>query len=206
MNIDNTSRWKLLVAGIVIAVIGFVILTISNQNLASGPYFSPLPSLGYEDKFLSYSEIAYMGGLIAGVGIFLAIISIGIRRWPRYQPEDVFIDGVKAVGIAVASIDYENDKSILQDVMRSTEMTFHARNEFSIGEPEFKMGWNFFVLHVKPNLIQSVADYVGVTQAMQNIRAEDRFIEWLSKKLKEKQCNVYLDLESRKTSSKYGLF
>ncbi|MFQ5970130.1 MAG: hypothetical protein ACE5J2_06530 [Nitrososphaerales archaeon] len=205
MRIENTSRWKLLFAGIIMAVIGFVILAISSQNLASGSYFSPLPSLGYEDKFLSYSEVAHIGGLMVGVGIFLAIISIGIRRWPRYQPEDVFIDGVKAVGISVASIDYERDKSIVQDVMRGTEVTFHTRNEFSIGEPEFKMGWNFFVLHVKPNLIQSVADY-SVTQAMQNIRAEDRFIGWLSEKLKEKECNVYLDLESRKSSSKYGLF
>jgi len=205
MRIGKTPRWTVLFAAVVLTSVGFVILATANQNIARGPYFSPIPSPGYEGKFLAYSEIAVIGAMIAGVGILLGLISIGVRKWPRYKPEEFNIDGIKTVGISVASIDYEKDKSVIQNVMRSTEMMVHARNEFSISEPEFKMGWNFFVLHVTPNLINRVADHIGIHRA-ENVKVEDSFIDWLEEKLKEKKCNVFLDLESRKGSSKYGLF
>jgi hypothetical protein len=103
-------------------------------------------------------------------------------------------------------MDYEKDKSVIQNVMRSTELMVHVRNEFSISDPESKMGWNFFVLHVTPNLIGRVADHIDMQQMIQKTKPEDVFVDWLAEKLKEKECNVYLDLESRKHSSKYGLF
>ena len=204
--IGSTPRWIVLFAGIALTSVGFLILVNANQNIVRGPYFSPIPSPGYEDKFLAYSEIALVGAMIAGIGILLGLVSIGVRKWPRYNPEEFYIDGTKTVGISVASIDYEKDKSVIQNVMRSTELMVHARNKFSIGEPEFKMGWNFFVLHVTPNLIHRVTDHIGMQQVTQNVKVEDRFINWLTEKLKEKECIVYLDLESRKGSSKYGLF
>jgi len=196
----------LLLSAVVLTFVGFVIIVNANQNIARGPYFSPIPSPGYEGKFLAYSEVAVIGAMIAGIGILLGIISIGVRKWPRYKPKEFYIDGIKTVGISVASIDYEKDKSVIQNVMRSAELMVHARNEFSISEPEFKMGWNFFVLHVTPNLIHRVTNYIGMQQMTANLKMEDRFINWLAQKLKEKECNVYLDLESRKGSSKHGLF
>jgi len=206
MKISNTNRWILLFSAVVLTFVGFVILINANQNIAGGPYFSKIPSPGYEGKFLAYSEITVIGAMIAGIGILLGLVSIGVRKWPRYKPKEFYIDGVRTVGISVASKDYEKDKSIIQNVMQSTELMVHVRNEFSIGEPEFKMGWNFFVLHVTPNLIHRVADYIGMNQITRNLKTEDRFIEWLAEKLEEKECSVYLDLESRKGSSKYGLF
>ncbi len=90
--------------------------------------------------------------------------------------------------------------------MQNIEMVVHTTNEFSIGDPDSTMGWNFFILHITPNLLQRIADYIGMNKMAQNLKAEDRFIEWLAEKLSEKQCNVYLDLESKKGSSRYGLF
>lgn len=206
MKISNTNRWIILLSAVVLTFVGFVILVNANQNIARGPYFSPIPSPGYEGKFLAYSEVAVVGAMIAGIGVLLGLVSIGVRKWPRYKPKEFYIDSIKTVGISVASIDYEKDKNVIQNVMRSTELMVHARNEFSIGEPEFKMGWNFFVLYVTPNLINRVADHIGMHQIAENVKVEDRFIDWLAQKLKEKECNVYLDLESRKGSSKYGFF
>lgn len=206
MRISNTPRLVILFCAVVLTSVGFVILATANQSIARGPYFSPIPSPGYEGKFLSYPEIAFVGSMIAGIGILLGLVSIGVRKWSRYKPEEFYIDGSKSVGISVASIDYEKDKNVIQNVMRSIELMVHARNEFSIDEPEFKMGWNFFVLHVTPNLIQRVANYIGMHQIAKNVKVEDRFIDLLAEKLKGKECNVYLDLESRKGSSKYGLF
>lgn len=61
-------------------------------------------------------------------------------------------------------------------------------------------------LHTACNatLIDRVTDYIG-KQLTQNAR-EDVFVDWLAEKLKEEGCNVYLQLESKKGSSKYGLF
>lgn len=206
MRISNTPRWIILLAAIVITSVGLVVFVNANQNINNGPYFTSIPSLGYEDKFLSYSEIAIVGGIIAAIGILLGLVSVGVRKWPKYQPKEFYINGNKTIGIWIASTDYEKDKSIIQNVMQSIELIVHTRNEFSIDEPDSKMGWNFFILHITPNLLQNVINYVGMNKMVQNLKAEDRFIEWLAENLREKQCNVYLDLESKKGSSKYGLF
>ncbi|MFQ5920454.1 MAG: hypothetical protein ACE5JV_00360 [Nitrososphaerales archaeon] len=136
----------------------------------------------------------------------LVLVSFGIRRWPRYEPPELYIKGVRTVGIAIASSDYEKDKSAIRDAMKGAELMVHTGDEFSIGEPTKSMGWNFFTLHVTPNLIQKVADSIGTPATSRSPRMEDRFIAWLAGKLAEKECKVYLDLESRKASSKYGLF
>jgi len=206
MKISNTPRWVILFSAVILTSIGFVVLATANQNIAGGPYFSTIPSPGYDGKSLAYPEIGLVGGMIAGIGIMLGLISIGVQKWPRSKAKEFYIDDIKTIGISVASIDYERDKSVIQNLMHSTELMVHTRNEFSISDPDFKMGWNFFVLHVTPNLISRVTDHIDMQQAPSNAKSEDRFIDWLAEKLKEKECNVYLDLESRKHSSKYGLF
>ena len=206
MKISNTPRWVILFAAVVLTSVGFVVLATANQNIARGPYFSTIPSPGYEGKFLAYPEIGFIGGMIAGIGVLLGLISIGVKRWPRYRPREFYIDGIKTIGISVASLDYDRDKSIIQNVMRSTELIVHTKNEFTIGDPDYRMGWSFFVLHVTPNLINGISDHISLQQIRRNAKVEDRFIDWLAEKLKSQECNVYLDLESRKSSSKYGLF
>ncbi len=47
------------------------------------------------------------------------------------------------------------------------------------------MGWNFFILHVTPNLLHRIADHIGISKTVQNAKVEDRFIAWLGAKLGE---------------------
>lgn len=206
MKVTNTPRWMLLFVAVLLTSVGFIVLVNANQNIARGPYFSPIPSPGYDGKFLAYSEVYIVGAMIAGVGIMLGLISIGVRRWPTYNPKEFYIDGIRTIGISIASMDYEKDKGVIQNVMRSAELIVHTKNEFSIGEPDFKMGWNFFILYVTPDLVHNVANHSAMQQMPQNVNDEDRFVNWLTEKLKENECNVYLDLESKKGSSKYGFF
>ncbi len=205
MNFDNKPRWLIILVAAALVIGGLAIILSSNQNLASGPLFSPIPSPGYE-RNLSYIEIGYIGILMVGIGALLAFISIGIRKWSPYQPKEEYIEGIKTISISVATTNYETDEKVIRDVMRSAELMVHAKNEFVLSESEFKMGWHFFVLHVTPNLVHKIIDSTSSSHQAQNIKLEDRFIRWLSQKLEEKQCDVYLDLESRKGSSKYGLF
>lgn len=204
LKIVNKSRWIIILAATILVIGGLAMILSSNQNLSSGSLFSPIPSPGYE-RNLSYTEIGFIGILMVALGVMLAFISIGIRNWPRYQPQEEYIRDEKAVGISVASTDYEKDKHIIHEVMRSAELAVHAKNEFIISEPEYRMGWYFFVLHVTSSLMHKVIN-LDTHYPLQNVKLEDRFIKWLSQKLEEKQCNVYLDLESKKGSSKYGLF
>ncbi len=185
--------------------VGLTIILFSSQNLSSGPLTSPVPSPGYE-RNLSYTEVGFLGRLMFAMGVLLAFISIGIRKWSRYQVREKNIDGVKAVGISVATTNYDKDRGVIHKVMQSAELVANAKNEFAMDEPEYRMGWYFFVLHVTPNIMGRVIEQISTRQTMQNIKLEDRFIKWLSSQLEEKKCDVYLDLESRKGSSKYGLF
>jgi len=206
MKISNTPRWVILFSAVILTSLGFVVLATANQNIARGPYVSTIPSPGYEGKFLAFSEIGLIGGMIAGMGIMLGLISIGVQKSPRSKAKEFYIDDIKTIGISIASMDYEKDKSVIENMMHSAELMVHTRNEFSISDPDFKMGWNFFVLHVTPNLISRVTDHIDMQRMSSNVKPEDRFIDWLAEKLKAGECNVYLDLESRKHSSKYGLF
>ena len=205
MKLANNPRWITILAAAILVVGGLAIILSSNQNLSKGPLFSPIPSPGYE-RTLSYTEVGYLGTLMLAIGVMLGIASIGIRKWPRYQPRTEYIEGLKAVGISIATTNYEKDRSILHEVMRSTELTVNTKNEFTISEPEYKMGWCFFVLHVTPNLMDKIIGHIDTGHTMPNVKYEDRFIRRLSEKLEEKRCRVYLYLESRKGSSKYGLF
>lgn len=87
MKFDNKSRWIIILAAAILVIGGLAIIVTSNQNLQSGPLFSPIPSLGYESN-LSFVEIGFIGILMLAIGVMLAFISIGIRKWPRYQPQE----------------------------------------------------------------------------------------------------------------------
>lgn len=202
---NNRTRWLLILAAAILVGGGIAIVLASNQQLVGGPLTSPIPAPGYE-RNLTYIEVGFFGTLMIGIGVMLGLISIGIRRWPKYVPKEEYIDGVKAISISVASMNYERDNKIIQEVMRSAEIAVHERNQFLIDEPDSQMGWHFFVLHASPNLVRKIIDYTDMSRAVQNMKLEDRFIRWLSQKLEERQCNVTLDLESKKGSSKYGLF
>jgi hypothetical protein len=195
------NRRNVLLAAIVLSSVGLAVFFAARNSMIAGTYESILQSPGYY-RPLSYSEISVIGSLIAGTGIMLGIASIGIGKWPRYAPQEYYIDDVKAVGVSIATADYERDIKIVQDIMRKAELMFHTRDEFVIDEPTSRMGWYFFVVHVTPNLVDRVADYTD--QLQQN--KEEKFVDWFQDRLREQGCNVYLQLESKKGSSKYGLF
>lgn len=102
-------------------------------------------------------------------------------------------------------MNYERDKKAIQEIMRGAELAVHSKNEFLLSESESKMGWHFFVLHVSPSLMHKIMN-LDSDYNIPNMKLEDRFIKWLSRKMEEKQCEVHLDLEWKKGSSKYGLF
>lgn len=79
--------WRLFAVGLGMLIPGIVISIIVNQNVfGTGPYSTTIPSLGYENKFLSFPELGRIGAIIGAIGTLLALVSFGLGRRKK-RPE-----------------------------------------------------------------------------------------------------------------------
>jgi hypothetical protein len=81
--------WRIFAIGVGMLIPGIALSIIVNQNLfsAGGSYMSTIPSLGYENKFLSYPELGRIGAIIGAIGSLLALVSFGLGRRKRRSGE-----------------------------------------------------------------------------------------------------------------------
>ena len=80
--------WRLFAIGLGMLIPGIVISVIVNQNVfgIGSSYMTSIPSLGYENKFLSFPELGRIGAIIGAIGTLLALVSFGLGR-KKKRPE-----------------------------------------------------------------------------------------------------------------------
>ena len=80
--------WRLFAIGLGMLVPGIIVSIIVAQNVsAMGSYTSPIPSPGYDNKFLTYPELGKVGTIIGAIGTLLTLVSFGLGRRKR-RPDD----------------------------------------------------------------------------------------------------------------------
>jgi len=113
----------------------------------------------------------------------------------------------ETVEISVAVLNFDAESRVFRDVFREIEALVHTRNEFTIGEPEFAMGWYFFTVSVSRGMIVKLANLLGNEFLVVKGKSfENKFVNWLSARLKKLGYRPYLHLKSEIETSKYGLF
>lgn len=111
------------------------------------------------------------------------------------------------VEIQVEAIDFKREYDLLVKVMRRIEAMVHSYDSFVIGDPDNTMGWHFFTLYVSKGLIIRLANLLGNEfLSVKGKSMEHKFVNLLSKHLKQVGSNARVVLMADYMSSKYGLF
>jgi hypothetical protein len=109
--------------------------------------------------------------------------------------------------INVSATDYDKSSKEITTVLSRLEEMVHDKDGFSITDSEFAFGWHFYVVTVRPDLIQKLADQMGPD--FQNLKGkgiEKKFLSWLTQKVEQKSLRVKLAIKEEMESSKYGIF
>lgn len=109
--------------------------------------------------------------------------------------------------INVSATDYDKSSKEITTVLSRLEEMVHDKDGFSITDSEFAFGWHFYVVTVRPDLIQKLADQMGLD--FQNLKGkgiEKKFLSWLTQKVEQKSLRVKLAIKEEMESSKYGIF
>ena len=109
--------------------------------------------------------------------------------------------------INVSATDYDKSSKEITTVLSRLEEMVHDKDGFSITDSEFAFGWHFYVVTVRPDLIQKLADQMGPD--FQNLKGkgiEKKFLSWLTQKVEQKSLRVKLAIKEEMESGKYGNF
>ncbi len=114
---------------------------------------------------------------------------------------------VDVIEINVAALNYDKERRMIQSALREMEAMVHAKDEFSIGDPQFTFGWYFFTLSVSKNLALKLMNLLGIEfSSMKGKTFENKFLNYLAARLKQVGCDVHLNLKAEMETSKFGLF
>lgn len=114
---------------------------------------------------------------------------------------------IDTIEINVAAVNYNRESQILQRVMQEIEAMVHGKDDFSLGDPQFTFGWYFFTLSISRELAVKLANLLGNEfLSVKGKSFEKKFVNWLTARLKQLDCDVHLNLKAEMETSKFGLF
>lgn len=111
------------------------------------------------------------------------------------------------ININVSSTDYDRSSKEIATVLARLEEMVHDKEGFAITDSEFAFGWHFYVVSVRTDLVQKLADQMGPDfQSLKGRGIERKFLSWLTQKMEQKSLRVKLAIKEEMESSKYGIF
>jgi len=114
---------------------------------------------------------------------------------------------IDVIEINIAALNYDKEKRIIQSALRELEAMVHCKDEFSIGDPQFTFGWYFFTLAVSKDLVVKLMNLLGNEfLSVKGKSFENKFLNYLTARLKQAGCDVHLNLKAEMETSKFGLF
>lgn len=111
------------------------------------------------------------------------------------------------VNINVSATDYDKTSKGITTVLTLLEEMVHETDGFVITDSEFAFGWHFYVVSVRMDLVQKLAEQMGQDfDRLKGKTPEKKFITWLQYKMDEKSMKVKFAIKEEMESSKYGIF
>lgn len=111
------------------------------------------------------------------------------------------------VNINVSATDYDKSSKEIIKVLSGLEEMVHEKNGFTVTDSEFAFGWHFYVVSVRADLIQKLADQMGSDfSKLKGKGVEKKFLSWLAQKTEKTSLRVKFAIKEEMESSKYGIF
>ena len=114
---------------------------------------------------------------------------------------------IDVIEINVAALNYDKESRIISTALKEIEALVHGKDQFTIGDPQFTFGWYFFTLSVSKDLVVRLMNLLGNEfLTIKGKTFENKFLNYLAKRLKQVGCDVHLNLKAEMETSKFGLF
>jgi hypothetical protein len=111
------------------------------------------------------------------------------------------------ININVSATDYDKTSREITNTLGRVEEMVHETDGFVVTDSEFAFGWHFYVVSVREDLVQKLADQMGVDfQKLKGKTLDKKFLSWLSQKMEQKSLKVKFAIKEEMESSKYGVF
>lgn len=111
------------------------------------------------------------------------------------------------ININVSATDYDKTSELIKSTLTLLEEMVHSEDGFIITDSEFALGWHFYVVCVNKELIQKLADQMGIDfQKLKGKGLEKKFLSWLTQKVQQKNLRIKFALKEEMESSKFGIF
>lgn len=100
----------------------------------------------------------------------------------------------------VSSINLENDVKAILEFLNELESIVHMKNNFILDSNAiYGMGWYFYELSLDAELVRKLMNVYGKEIAKsKGKKIDQKFTNWLMKKLKERNCAAQLKLKSER--------
>ena len=114
---------------------------------------------------------------------------------------------MEKIHINVSATDYDKTSKEIASILTLAEEMVHENDSFVVTDSEFTFGWHFYVVSVKSDLVQKLADQKGEEfSRLKGKGLEKKFLSWLSGKMEQKNLKVKFAIKEEMESSKYGIF
>lgn len=111
------------------------------------------------------------------------------------------------VNINVSATDYDKSSKEIIKVLSGLEEMVHEKDGFTVTDSEFSFGWHFYVVSVRADLIQKLADQMGSEfSKLKGKGNEKKFLSLLTQKMEKTSLRVKFAIKEEMESSKYGIF
>ncbi|CDI05163.1 hypothetical protein [Candidatus Nitrosotenuis uzonensis] len=111
------------------------------------------------------------------------------------------------VNINVSATDYDKSSREITSTLTLLEEMVHETDGFVVTDSEFAFGWHFFVVSVRADLVQKLADQMGHDfEKLKGKTPEKKFLFWLQQKMDQKGLRIKFAIKEEMESSKYGIF
>lgn len=111
------------------------------------------------------------------------------------------------ININVSATDYDRSSKEITKALSGLEEMVHEKDGFAITDSEFAFGWHFYVVSVRSDLVQKLADQMGPDfSRLKGKGVEKKFLSWMTQKMESTSLRVKMAIKEEMESTKYGLF
>lgn len=111
------------------------------------------------------------------------------------------------ININVSATDYDKSSKEITRALSGLEEMVHEKDGFTVTDSEFAFGWHFYVVSVRTDLVQKLADQMGPDfSKLKGKGIEKKFLSWLTQKMEKTSLRVKFAIKEEMESSKYGIF
>lgn len=94
----------------------------------------------------------------------------------------------------VSTINFLEDKRLINNALSDMAAQFNMANEFTFGEPTSRFGWTFFKLWVRPNLQNAINNKFGDMIRRYKGNPDEKFTFFIADYFQSKGCKTKIKL------------